>query len=101
MEMIVCQYFATDMLHHVATRDEILTITNIVMTVLGEKQPSTEVHKSCASYEDVSNFVQNVRDTIDVFGDGKLICMTYHKYSRGKPKGDCFLTIIYSPINFD
>lgn len=77
VEMMICQYVATDMLHHVGTRDEIRTITKIVMDVLGTKQhPVLGVQKNkdvgMLTGGDISRLVERIRQMIDVRGDGKI-----------------------------
>ena len=62
IEMMVCQYVATDMLKHVGTRDEIRTMTNIVRNVLGQEHPPTNVPR----------LVERLRQMMDVHGDGHI-----------------------------
>ena len=74
IEMMVCQYVATDMLRHVGTRDEIRTITNIVMNVLGNESPSNfnMTDMNMATTADITQVVERIRQTIDVHGDGSI-----------------------------
>jgi 5'-nucleotidase, C-terminal domain/EF hand len=62
LEMMICQFVATDMFAHVCTREELVTMKDVAAKVLG-KDPS---------HDHVKLMVQRIRDTVDQEGDGKI-----------------------------
>lgn len=62
LEMMICQFVATDIIDHVCTQDELNIMKEVAAQVLG-KDPS---------HAQVKSMVEQIRDSMDLGGDGKI-----------------------------
>ena len=62
LEMMVVQFVATDMLDHVCTSEELGVMQKVALEVLGRR----------SSHADVKQVINDLRDILDISGDGKI-----------------------------
>ena len=62
LDMMVVRFVATDMINHVCTHEELGVMQTVVEEVMGSRP----------SYADVRRVISELRNTLDLSGDGKI-----------------------------